>query len=192
MTSRSWSGLLLGLGMALTLSACAPDNPDDVAQTPANPEQPAPVIEPAPPPAEPSPSAITPTPPPPATRAAAPKPKPAPQPVICTECGTVVAITPVKQKGEGSGAGAAIGAVAGGVAGHQVGGGRGKDVATAIGAIAGAMAGHEVEKRARATTTYDVTINMESGGSRVINVVDVGPLAVGSAVRVDGNNIMPR
>lgn len=108
---------------------------------------------------------------------------------ICQDCGTIVAITPIKQKGQGSGAGAVAGAVAGGVAGHQVGGGRGKDVATVAGAILGAMAGNEVEKRVRATETYDVSIAMENGSQRTINVAALNGLSVGSQVRVQGDSI---
>ncbi|MEP7067995.1 MAG: glycine zipper 2TM domain-containing protein [Usitatibacter sp.] len=44
------------------------------------------------------------------------------------------------------GAGAIIGAIAGGVLGHQVGGGRGRDVATAGGAIVGGLIGNQVER----------------------------------------------
>jgi uncharacterized protein YcfJ len=58
----------------------------------------------------------------------------------------VVTVRPAKQKGQGSG----LGAVAGGVLGHQVGSGRGKDLATAAGVVGGAVAGHQVEKGRRA------------------------------------------
>ena len=43
-------------------------------------------------------------------------------------------------------AGTAIGAVAGGVLGHQIGGGSGRDLATVAGAAAGGYAGHQVQK----------------------------------------------
>ncbi len=38
------------------------------------------------------------------------------------------------------------GAVVGGVLGHQVGGGRGKDIATAAGAVAGALGGRKIQE----------------------------------------------
>jgi uncharacterized protein YcfJ len=44
-----------------------------------------------------------------------------------------------------SGAGGLIGAVAGGILGHQVGGGSGKTAATAVGVLAGAVVGDRVE-----------------------------------------------
>lgn len=170
--------------IAAWLSACAPETPQDAAEEAA--EETAEAT--ATPTAEPTP---TPAPPP---RAAAPKPQPAApvQPQVCTDCGTVVAITPVQVKGEGSGAGAVAGAVAGGVAGHQFGSGRGNDAATAAGAILGAIAGHQVEKRVRSTTVYDVSVGMDSGGQRVIRVIDASGISVGTPVIVEGNNLRLR
>ena len=114
------------------------------------------------------------------------------KPVVCDACGTVTAITASKVKPDGSGAGAVLGAAAGGVAGHQVGGGRGKDVATVLGALAGAYAGNQAEKAVRAETVYTIDIKLDNGSSRSITVKDAGTLAVGSKVRVDGDNISPR
>ena len=119
----------------------------------------------------------------------------APEPAIavtCGDCGTVSSITALKQKPDGSGAGAVLGAAAGGVAGHQVGGGRGKDVATVIGALAGAYAGNQAEKSIRAETVYRVAIRMDNGGSREITVKDASNLSIGSKVRVNGDVIEPR
>lgn len=122
----------------------------------------------------------------------APAPAPAPVAASCGDCGIVTAITAIKQKPDGSGAGAVIGAAAGGVAGHQVGGGRGKDVATVIGALAGAYAGNQAEKSIRAETVYKVAIRLDNGGSREITVKDASNLSVGSKVRVNGDVIEPR
>ena len=171
--------------IAAWLSACAPETPQDAAAEEAA-EQAEATASPT---AEP-----TPAPPPP--QAAAPKPRPAapaqPQPTVCADCGTVAAITPVQVKGEGSGAGAVAGAVAGGVAGHQFGSGRGNDAATAAGAILGAIAGHQVEKRVRSTTVYDVSVSMDSGGQRVVRVIDASGISVGTPVIVEGNNLRLR
>ena len=60
------------------------------------------------------------------------------------------------------------------------------------GAAGGAMAGREIEKRARATPSYDITVSMETGGTRVVSVGDPAGLSVGSRVRVDGSNLIPR
>ena len=49
-----------------------------------------------------------------------------------------------------------VGALIGGVLGHQVGGGRGKDIATAGGAVAGAAVGYGVGGGYGAPQTQDV------------------------------------
>lgn len=46
-------------------------------------------------------------------------------------------------------AGSVLGAVAGGVIGHQFGGGRGKDIATVAGALGGGYAGNQIQGRCR-------------------------------------------
>lgn len=43
--------------------------------------------------------------------------------------------------------GTAVGAVVGGLLGHQIGGGKGKDLATVGGAVIGGVAGHEIQKQ---------------------------------------------
>lgn len=42
--------------------------------------------------------------------------------------------------------GTVIGAVAGGLIGHQIGGGKGNDLATVGGAVAGGVAGHKIQR----------------------------------------------
>jgi outer membrane lipoprotein SlyB len=112
-----------------------------------------------------------------------------PPPPVCPDCGSVSSIEEVTEKGEATGAGAVGGAIIGGVIGRQFGGGRGKDLATVAGAAGGAYAGHEIEKRARSTTYYRVSIAMETGGTRYVNVAELNGLAVGSKVRVVGENL---
>ncbi|WJY16714.1 glycine zipper 2TM domain-containing protein [Pectobacteriaceae bacterium CE90] len=51
-------------------------------------------------------------------------------------------------------AGSLLGAVAGGVLGHQFGGGRGQDVATVAGALAGGYAGNQVQGKMQNSDTY--------------------------------------
>lgn len=181
--------LALLMSAALVAGCSKPADPADPAVPPAA-EAPEPAPEPAP--------APEPVPEPAPAPAPAPKPRPKPQPApapapqACYDCGTVTAITPVQTKGEAGAMGTLAGAVIGGVIGHQFGGGRGKDVATVAGAAGGAMAGREIEKRARATTSYDITVSMETGGTRVVSVGDPAGLSVGSRVRVDGSNLIPR
>lgn len=84
----------------------------------------------------------------------------------CAACGRVEAVTPVQEQGQASGVGIVAGAVLGGVLGNQVGGGNGRKLATVAGAVGGGYAGNEVEKRARATSSYQVRVRMEDGTSR--------------------------
>ncbi|WP_051278697.1 glycine zipper 2TM domain-containing protein [Solimonas flava] len=194
---RSASAALL---LALTLAACSKPQEAPPVTDPA--QQPAPTeTTPAPAPSEPAPAepvqpapapAPKPKPKPRPAPVAEPAPAPAPQPQVCYDCGTISNIAEVRQKGEGSGAGAVAGGVAGGVIGHQFGKGKGKDAATVLGAIAGAVGGHMAEQQIRATTTYDVTVTMETGNARVINVPALNGLTVGEQVRIDGNAILPR
>jgi uncharacterized protein YcfJ len=54
-------------------------------------------------------------------------------------------------------AGTAIGAVAGGLLGHQIGGGSGRDLATIAGAAAGGYAGNQVQKNMQEKDTVNRT-----------------------------------
>ena len=109
---------------------------------------------------------------------------------VCGTCGKVESVAAVKQKGEGTGLGVVGGAVVGGLLGSQVGGGSGKNVATVLGAVGGGVAGNEVEKRARATTMYQVRVRMDDGSVRTITQ-DSAP-AVGQKVTVEGSTLRSR
>lgn len=102
------------------------------------------------------------------TVAAAPaaSPAPTPKPSICYDCGRIEAVQVIQQPAQGSGVGVVAGAVLGGVLGNQVGGGNGKKLATVAGVVGGGFAGNEIEKRARATTSYQVEVRMEDGSFR--------------------------
>jgi len=108
----------------------------------------------------------------------------------CTNCGTISAIREVEKKGEGTGLGAIGGAVIGGVLGNQIGHGKGKTIATVGGAAGGAYAGHQIEKSARSTKTWNVTLRMDDGTDRTITLGSAPALAVGDKVRVEGQNII--
>ncbi|EHT00155.1 hypothetical protein HMPREF9689_01548 [Klebsiella oxytoca 10-5245] len=54
-------------------------------------------------------------------------------------------------------AGSILGAVAGGVIGHQFGGGRGRDVATVVGALGGGYAGNQIQGSMQEGDTYTTT-----------------------------------
>jgi len=92
---------------------------------------------------------------------------PPPPPLVvaatCRECAVIEEVREVEKAGQASGGGAVAGAVVGGVLGHQVGGGRGKDVATVLGAIGGGFAGHQVEKNVKKTKEYQIVVRYEDG-----------------------------
>ena len=120
--------------------------------------------------------------------APAPTPAPAEKPRTvkraCTNCGSVVSVDAVKQKGEGSGLGAIGGAVVGGVLGNQVGRGSGRTAATVVGAGAGAYAGHEIEKHVKSTSSYVVAVRMDDGSSRSFGYDTEPAFRAGDKVRV--------
>jgi len=108
----------------------------------------------------------------------------------CTTCGVVEAVTPIQQKGDATGVGAVGGALVGGLLGHQLGGGTGRDAMTAVGVVGGGIAGHEIEKRARGKTAYQVKVRMDDGSLRTITQ-STAP-AVGQKVTVDGQKLTAR
>lgn len=111
----------------------------------------------------------------------------APVPAKCAECGRIESTREVVTKGEGSGIGIAGGAVVGGVVGHQVGRGTTQQVATVVGAVGGAVAGNEIEKRVKSTKSYEVTVRMDDGSSRVIHEASAPTWRTGDHVKiVDG------
>ena len=174
---------------------------DDMVETPK-----AAIAKPAPAPA-PAQKVVKPTPrPAPAPRAVATAPNvapnttrysypssfPSPAPVvaqICSTCGAVESVTPVRRstKADGPGVGAVAGGVAGAVLGSQVGRGNGRTAAAILGAIGGGLAGNAIEKNMKTQTVYEVGVRMEDGSRRSIEMAQ--PPAVGSKVTVDGGNI---
>lgn len=109
---------------------------------------------------------------------------PVAQATTCPGCGEIASVREVVTKAKGSGFGAAGGAVVGGVLGNQVGEGRGKDVATAAGVIGGAVAGNEIEKRTRATKSYEITVRLDNGSTQVINETNPPSWRAGDRVKV--------
>lgn len=109
---------------------------------------------------------------------------------VCATCGIVESVSPVTQKGEGTGLGVVGGAVVGGLLGSQIGGGSGKNVATVLGAVGGGVAGNEVEKRSRATTVYQVRVRMDDGTVRTVTQATAP--TVGQNVTVEGSSLRAR
>lgn len=111
---------------------------------------------------------------------------------VCSDCGTISAITPVKRNVEhGSGVGAVAGGVAGGALGSQIGHGAGKTIAEIAGALGGAYAGNTAEKHIRKVTVYQVNVAMDTGGTRSVTLNSADGISTGTRVRVQGNNLAP-
>lgn len=113
-------------------------------------------------------------------------------PAICHSCGRVESIQEIQQQAQGSGVGMVAGAVLGGVLGNQVGGGSGRKIATVAGAVGGGYAGNEIEKRTRATTTYNVRVRMEDGEVRTFPYAQQPGWSVGDRVRVVDGQLTSR
>jgi outer membrane lipoprotein SlyB len=110
----------------------------------------------------------------------------------CKDCGAVVDVKTIQQKGEGTGLGAVAGGVVGGVLGHQVGSGRGKDVATVAGAAGGAYAGHQIEKSAKSTTKYQVVVKMDDGSRRYFTYGSPTSYRAGDKVKIVDKKLVRR
>jgi outer membrane lipoprotein SlyB len=150
----------------------------------------------------------------PAPAAKAPEAKPAPKPVhraaapkraepaakpaqvaaakpSCADCGVVEGVREVEVKGKGTGLGAVAGGVAGALVGHELGGGNAKTLMGVVGAVGGAVAGNEVEKKARATKQWEVTVRLEDGGTQVVTLAQQPPWRAGDRVRLAGGALEP-
>lgn len=106
----------------------------------------------------------------------------------CTDCGVVVGVRLVEQKGEGTGLGAVVGGVAGAVVGHEI--SRGRDAGTVLGAAGGAIAGHQVERHARTTKHYEVQVRMEDGKVRSVKYATQPAWKSGDRVRLQEGRLV--
>jgi outer membrane lipoprotein SlyB len=116
--------------------------------------------------------------------------QPPPQPAYCASCGTVVAISAVRQEGHGTGVGAVGGAVVGGLVGNQFGGGVGRGAMTVLGAVGGGFAGNAVEKNIRSTTAYSVRVRLESGKNRYFTYHEAPPFQQGERVHIENGALV--
>ncbi|WP_228895838.1 glycine zipper 2TM domain-containing protein [Pseudoduganella aquatica] len=90
-------------------------------------------------------------------------------PAVCKSCGVVESVREVNTRAQGSGLGAGAGAVVGGLLGHQIGGGTGRQLATVAGAVGGAVVGNQVEGNMRATRSYTIKVRMDDGSYRTFH-----------------------
>lgn len=102
----------------------------------------------------------------------------------CPNCGVIESTRVIDAPGESGVVGLVGGAVVGGLLGHQVGGGRGKDIATAAGAVGGAVAGNEIEKRMNSSKRYETTVRFEDNTVQSYVVANPTQWQLGDRVRV--------
>ncbi|TBR13508.1 MAG: glycine zipper 2TM domain-containing protein [Rugosibacter sp.] len=105
------------------------------------------------------------------------------------DCGKVVSIDTVKQKGKGGAVGMIAGGVVGGLLGHQIGAGNGKTLATVAGAAGGAYAGNEVQKKVSEKTVQVVKVKMDSGQIRTFRF-SKAPVVKGDRVHLVDNRLV--
>ena len=102
--------------------------------------------------------------------------------------GVVTRIEPVELQGDHQlGVGALLGAAAGGVIGHQIGGGSGRDVATVLGAIGGGLAGNAIQNRyVDRRPGQHVFVRLDNGVSIAVTQPADSALRVGDRVFIQG------
>jgi len=110
---------------------------------------------------------------------------------VCANCGIVLAVNVIEEEGQGSGVGVVAGGVAGGLLGHQVGQGTGRDLATVAGLVGGALAGNKVEKMAKKTKSYNITVRLDDGSERIYRQATDPGLFNGQRVKIE-NGIVVR
>jgi outer membrane lipoprotein SlyB len=96
-------------------------------------------------------------------QAQAEAPKPVLQPGLL---GTVESVREVEQAGDAKGIGAVGGGVAGAVLGHNI--GDHNKLVTILGAAGGALLGNHIEKQARATKHWEMTVRFDDGTTQTI------------------------
>lgn len=113
--------------------------------------------------------------------------QPVPQQPVCSNCGTVIAVTPQQvQSQQTNPVGVIAGGIVGGLLGNQIGGGDGRKLATVAGAIGGGLAGNEIAKRVDAQTVYDVQVRMENGQVRTMQLKVAPPVGQRVQIGADG------
>ena len=106
----------------------------------------------------------------------------------CRDCGVVLGVRLVEEKGEGTGLGAVVGGVAGAVVGREISDGR--DLGTVVGAAGGAIAGHQIERHARTTKHYQVEVRMPDGSVKSVRYAARPAWKSGDRVRLTNGKLV--
>lgn len=135
---------------------------------------------------EPAPRVVAQAPQAPQAPQAVEAPRPAVKPGVLA---TVVDVREVEVDGDAKGVGAVAGGLAGAVFGHNI--GEHNKVVTVLGAAGGALLGNQIEKKARATKRWDMTLRMDDGTTQVIQS-EVQPYwNPGARVRLHEGRVQP-
>lgn len=101
--------------------------------------------------------------------------------------GQIVRIDSVQIQGDHQlGVGAVLGGIAGGLLGHQVGGGHGRTVATVAGTLLGGYAGSQVQNNSQSQPGQHILVGLPSGVSVGITQPYDASLRVGDQVQIVG------
>ncbi len=115
-----------------------------------------------------------------------------PAPPSCPDCGVISNVREVTHEGKGTGAGAIAGGLAGAVLGSNVGKGNTRTLASIAGAVGGGMLGNSIEKSQGKTVSYQVTVRMDDGTTRLIDSATMPSWRIGDKVKMVSGAIVPR
>lgn len=107
--------------------------------------------------------------------------------------GVVQDVQEVKEPGESKGAGVIAGGLAGGILGNKIAGGGSntRKVMTLLGVAGGAWAGNQIEKQARATKHWELTVRLDDGSTKKIRSDNEPSWHAGDRVRVLNGKLQP-
>lgn len=122
--------------------------------------------------------------------AQAPQTIEAPKPVVKPGLlGTVESVREVEEKGDAKGVGALAGGAAGAVLGHNI--GEHNKLVTILGAAGGAFLGNHIEKQARATKHWEMTVRYDDGTAQVFKSEEQPFWQQGNRVRLHEGKLQP-
>ncbi len=110
----------------------------------------------------------------------------------CLDCGVIANVRQVTNEGQGSGAGAVIGGLAGAALGSNIGRGNTRTLASIAGAVGGGLLGNSIEKSRRQTASYELTLRMDDGTTRMIVFDTMPSWRIGDQVQLVSGAIVSR
>ncbi len=108
----------------------------------------------------------------------------------CSDCGVIESVRQMVHDGESTGLGAIAGGILGGALASNLGKGNGRTLASVAAAIGGGMIGNQIEKSRHQTLSYQVSLRMEDGTTRLIEMHTVPSWRIGDTVRLVNGAIL--